>query len=122
MESFYISPYSTGIDDATIDPDIVGGVDDDQNSALLLHDLRLIRFGTVDVQAGLTNKGCRDDKKDQHDKNHVEHGREIDLSLFLVVLNIGDVFFQRLILRAGPPGGQYTLLFKVCSRPLMVHR
>ena len=42
-------------------------------------------FRLVDFDSGFFNEDGGDNKKDEQDENHVDHGREVDLDIILVV-------------------------------------
>ena len=46
----------------------------------------------VYVDSRFLDKGRRDDKEDEHDKYDVEHRRQVDLTLFLVGMDIIQMF------------------------------
>lgn len=43
---------------------------------------RLIVFRLVDIDAYFFDEGGRHDEENQHDKNHVQHGREVNLLIW----------------------------------------
>ncbi len=78
MQTFNIGTDGADIHLAPVNPDIIIGIDRDQDVRLLLH-LRRWRIGLIDVNTGLFNKACGDNKKYQHDKDHIDKWSQIDL-------------------------------------------
>ena len=84
----------------------------------ILQHLGLILIGAIGVQSSFPQEAGGDDEEDQHDEDHIEHGRQIDLVFFLLDLDVGNVSSHR------PPllvplrhESQYTCPFKARIGP-----
>ena len=78
MQALDVRAHSTRIHYASIDPDLVSLVDDNQNGALFLNDRRLVLIGAIGIETALTDEARRHDKENKHDEDDVQHGRQID--------------------------------------------
>jgi hypothetical protein len=81
MQALDVGPQGAWIDHALVDPDLVVFRDRDQDiGAFLAHGGFGVR--AIDIDARLLDEGGGDNKEDEHDEHHVQHGRDIDFALF----------------------------------------
>ena len=70
-----------GIHRFAVDPDRAFAGDGDEHLGILAR-RGLARLGPLDLDATLLDEAGGDDEEDQHDKDHVQHGGQIDLAGF----------------------------------------
>ena len=81
MHTLDVGAYLTRINATLIDPNFIHIVNADQNIGTRLR-LRCACIWAINFDTGFFNERCRYDKENKHNKNHVEHWRDIDLAFF----------------------------------------
>ena len=83
VQSLDVGSNRTNVNLSPIDPDLIALRDGHKDIASLF-DGRGGCIGSVDVDSGLLHERGRDDEEDEHDEDHVEHGRQIDFRLIFL--------------------------------------
>src|SRR5690606_16028048 len=90
-----------------VDPDLAVCGHRNKDIALVLGTCR-VGLWPLHLDARLADKGAGDDKEDQHDENHIEHGRQINAGVFFLLVVMAThthpVFLNRYA--AGRPAGR----------------
>ena len=88
MQALDVGAYRTRVNLAPVDPDFVVGRNRNEDIGLFFL-LRSLRVRPVYVDSGLLYEGRGDNKENEHDEDHIQHGRDVDLALFLLDFLIG---------------------------------
>jgi hypothetical protein len=95
MHALNVGAHRARVNEATVDPDFIVGVDQHEDIGVLRFTLSHRRVGPVYVKPDFLDKRRRHDEKDQHDKHDVEHRRQVDLVLFLFEMDIIQMMSHR---------------------------
>ena len=80
-----VGAHGAGINAAVLHPDLVIGPDVHQDAGGV-RGVRLVLVGPVHFDPRLLDEGSDHDEEDEHDKDHVQHGREVDIRLLFCLL------------------------------------